>query len=196
MSLQVVDDRSPRALVAAVESLRVAPGQEDFVLLPRVTLPVALDEPDRTPFAVLAAGAGSRSSVVGFGVLDRHGYLDQVLDQPERTVLLRAFCIDAAHQGRGLGTAGARAARVLGGAVAPSADLVVLTVHGANTAGQRAYARAGFADTGARYTGSCGQEWVMAAAVVRRAAAQAPPLSAHRARAGRTWASSASARRT
>jgi RimJ/RimL family protein N-acetyltransferase len=167
--LEVLVEGSPPGLLAAVGALAVAPGQEDFVLLPQVTLPAALDDPGRTPFAVLAGHSARSAGVVGFGVLDRHGYLDQVLDQPERTVLLRAFCIGARHQGRGLGAAAARAARSLGARVAPSAELVVLSVHAANTAGQRAYARAGYADTGARYAGSCGAEHVMAATVLHAA---------------------------
>lgn len=177
--LQVLDEGSPAGLVAAVEAIELAPGQDDLVLLPRVTLPVALDEPERTPFAVLSGagpgGAGARAGarVVGFGVLDRQGYLEQVLDQPERTVLLRAFCIGAAHQGRGLGTAAARAARALAAAVSPAADLVVLTVSAENPAGLRAYARAGYADTGARYAGCLGEEHVMAATVARSPAAAA-----------------------
>ncbi len=182
MRLRVLDERSPCALLTAVEELSVAPDQEDFVLLPRVTLPAALDDADRTPFAVLARGDGGEA-VVGFGVLDRQGYLDQVLDQPERTVLLRAFCIDERHQGRGYGTGAARRARALGGRVAPSADLVVLTVNTANSGARAVYARAGFADTGARYTGSSGEQWVMAATAVRTAR----PLAAQpRASAGST----------
>lgn len=185
MRLEVLDERSPCAVLTAVEELSVAPDQEDFVLVPRVTLPVALDDPDRTPFAVLASAAGGAvdpGTVVGFGVLDRHGYLDQVLDQPERTVLLRAFCIDERHQGRGYGTGAARRARALGARVAPSADLVVLTVNTANTAAQRVYARAGYADTGVRYTGSSGEQWVMVATAVR---AVGLPADQPRASAGR-----------
>ena len=181
MRLEVLDERSSCAVLTAVEELSVAPDQEDFVLVPRVTLPVALDDPDRTPFAVLA-GSGQAQAVVGFGVLDRHGYLDEVLDQPERTVLLRAFCIDERHQGRGYGTGAARRARALGARVAPSADLVVLTVNTANTAAQRVYARAGFADTGIRYTGSSGEQWVMVATAVRAVQPRAgqPRVSAGR----------------
>jgi ribosomal protein S18 acetylase RimI-like enzyme len=186
--LQVLDERSPGAVLDAVEAIALAPGQDDFVLLPRATLPVALDEPSRTPFAVVEQGAGgtggAAAGVVGFGVLDRHGYLEQVLDAPERTVLLRAFCIAAAHQGRGVGTAAARAARGLAASAAPSADLVVLTVSTTNAAGLRAYGRAGFVDTGARYAGSRGEEHVMAATVARPAAPARRRSAAQRASTG------------
>ena len=169
--------RSPRALLDAAEALALRDGQERFVLPPAVTLPEALADPDRSPFAVLTAGAGPggrarAGEVVGYGVLDRRGYLGHLLDQAERTVLLRGYCVAATAQGRGYGAAGARAARALAAQVAPSAELVVLSVDGANGAGLGAYARAGFVDTGARYQGRSGTEVVMAATA--RAGAPAP----------------------
>ena len=182
--------RSPRALLDAAEALPLREGQERFVLPPAATLPDALSDPDRFPFAVLAAGAtsaggaatrragpgraraGGADEVVGYGVLDRRGYLEHLLDQAERTVLLRGYCVAAPAQGSGYGAAGARAARALAAQVAPSADLVVLSVDQANAAGLGAYARAGFVDTGARYAGRSGTEVVMAATA--RAASPAP----------------------
>lgn len=177
MRLVALVPRSPAALLGAAEALALAEGQERFVLPPAATLPEALADPDRSPFAVLAAGAGPggrarAGEVVGYGVLDRRGYLGHLLDQAERTVLLRGYCVDATAQGRGYGAAGARAARALAAQVAPSAELVVLSVDGANGAGLGAYARAGFVDTGARYEGRSGTEVVMAATA--RAAAPAP----------------------
>ena len=167
--------RSPRALLDAAEALALGDGQERFVLPPAATLPDALADPDRVPFAVLTTvGAGE---VVGYGVLDRRGYLGHLLDQAERTVLLRGYCVAAPVQGRGYGAAGARAARALAAQVAPSADLVVLSVDQANDPGLRAYTRAGFVDTGARYEGRSGTEVVMAAT-----ARAAPPVVARRAR--------------
>ena len=169
--------RSPRALLDAAEALPLREGQERFVLPPAATLPEALADPDRFPFAVLTTGGAG--TVVGYGVLDRRGYLGHLLDQAERTVLLRGYCVAATAQGHGYGAAGARAARALATRVAPSADLVVLSVDQANAAGLGAYARAGFVDTGARYEGRSGTEVVMAAAA--RVASPAPP-AARRAR--------------
>ena len=168
MRLVALVPRSPRALLGAAEALALGDGQERFVLPPATTLPEALADPDRFPFAVLTAGAAPDGrararEVVGYGVLDRRGYLGHLLDQAERTVLLRGYCVAATAQGRGYGAAGARAARALAAQVAPSAELVVLSVDGANGAGLGAYARAGFVDTGARYEGRSGTEVVMAA---------------------------------
>ncbi len=182
VSLVLVTRRSARSLTAALEDLRLAEGQERFVLPPTLTLAPALEDVNRLPFAVVRArapargrapagrGPGSRQTsprpdVVGFGVLDRQGYLGPLLDRPERTILLRGYCIAAHAQGRGYGSAGAREVRALAGLVAPSSDLVVLSVDEANAGGRRAYARAGFVDTTARYEGRSGSELVLAATV-------------------------------
>ena len=152
-------------LLAAVLALRPLPEQERFSIPAAETLTAAAADPDRTPFAVVARGVP-----VGFGVLDRRGYLADLLDDPASAVLLRAFYVDAAHQGRGYGTAAARRARELAAALVPSARLLVLTVNEANPAARAAYARAGFADTGARYLGgAAGPQRVLVAALPREA---------------------------
>lgn len=189
--------RSPRALLAETEALPLVDGQERFVLPPSTTLPEAMADPERFPFAVLtdggAPGPGQASGqasgrpaharrgnagVVGYGVLDRRGYLDHLLDQAERTVLLRGYCVAASAQGRGYGAAGARAVRTLAAQVAASADLVVLSVDETNGAGLGAYARAGFVDSGARYAGRAGAEVVMVATTARTAQGRATAFSA------------------
>jgi RimJ/RimL family protein N-acetyltransferase len=135
-------------LRAAAVRLRPLPHQEEFSATAARTLPEAEADDDRTPFVVLA---GERP--VGFGVLDRRGYLADLVDAPERAVLLRGFYLDAAWQGRGLGKAAARAVRTLARQVHPDADLVVLTVNERNPAALAAYLAGGFVDTGARYLG-------------------------------------------
>ena len=70
-----------------------------------------------------------------------------------RDVLLRAFLVDAAAQGRGVAT---RALAALPDFVAerlPGVRRVVLSVNVRNPVAIRTYARAGFADTGALYLG-------------------------------------------
>lgn len=191
--LVALGPRSPSALLAEAEALPLAQGQERFVLPPATTLPEAMADPERFPFAVLAGGtagpgqsqASARSgrgrrgdAVVGYGVLDRHGYLDHLLDQADRTVLLRGYCVAAPVQGRGYGAAGARAVRTLAAQVAASADLVVLSVDQTNAAGLAAYARAGFVDSGARYEGRSGDEVVMVATTARTAQGRASAFSA------------------
>ncbi len=194
VSLVPMTRRSPASLVRTVEELDLAAGQDRYVLPPALTLAPALEDVTRTPFAIVRARARSRvpvgrgpgarrtaprADVVGFGVLDRRGYLGHLLDQPERTVLLRAYCIAAHAQGNGYGSAGARAVRALAAQVSPSSALVVLSVHEENGGGRRAYASAGFIDTTARYDGRSGPELVLAAAV-----SPAPGRRGHRAAVG------------
>lgn len=154
-------------LLAAVLALDVLPEQGAYVLPASQTLAAAAADPDRTPFAVLAGDAPTPTPV-GFGVLDRGEHLAELVDEPGRAVLLRGFYVGAAHQGRGHGSAAARAVRSLAARVAPTAELVVLTVNESNAPARRAYARAGYADTGARYLGgAAGPQLVLVAGVQR-----------------------------
>ncbi|MGH3097581.1 MAG: GNAT family N-acetyltransferase [Streptosporangiales bacterium] len=131
-----------------VLTLRPTPAQEVFSSYATRTLPEADADPQRTPFAVLAAG-----SAVGFGVLDRGGALARVTDRSATAVLLRAFYLDASVQGRGLGRAAVAALPCLVGLVAPDATRILLTVNVANPAAIRAYLAGGFTDTGRQHPG-------------------------------------------
>jgi len=135
-------------LRAAVVRLAPTPAQEVWASRAELTLPAADTDPDRTRFAVLDG-----DQAIGFGVLDRAGYLDELVDAPARAVLLRAFYLDVTAQGGGRGTAAASAVPVLAGALFDDVELVVLTVNVANPVAVAAYRRAGFTDTGTRYLG-------------------------------------------
>lgn len=157
----VVVDPADEALRLALVALRPAPEQEEFSASADRTLPEAITNPARTPFAVCADG-----EPVGFGVLDREGYLDELVDAPERAALLRGFYVAARHQGRGIGTAAAAQVPALAAGLYDDADLVVLTVNERNPAAITAYERAGFRDTGVRYLGGdAGPQHVLVAAV-------------------------------
>ncbi len=139
--------------------------QEAFSGRARDTLPAADADPQRTPFALAVGG-----SAVGFGVLDRLGILPELVDQPERAALLRGFYVDAAHQGRGLGTAAARAVPELAAALYGDVDLVVLTVNHGNPGAVAAYRRGGWVDTGVSYLGGdLGPQHVLVSRVPRPA---------------------------
>ena len=135
-------------LRVAVVALAPTAEQEIWASRAALTLPAADADPARTPFAVLD---GERP--IGFGVLDREGYLDQLVDEPGRAVLLRAFYLDAAAQGGGRGTSAAAAVPALAGALFDDVELVVLTVNVGNPVAVAAYRRAGFTDTGTQYLG-------------------------------------------
>jgi RimJ/RimL family protein N-acetyltransferase len=129
--------------------LRLAPPPEQERFAGRLadTLPAAEVDPERMPVAILADRAP-----VGFFVLHR-GPAAGVLAPERRDVLLRAFLVDAASQGRGIAT---RALAALPDFVArhlPGVRRIVLSVNVRNPVAIRTYRRAGFADTGDLYHG-------------------------------------------
>ncbi|TDQ48812.1 GNAT family N-acetyltransferase [Actinorugispora endophytica] len=163
---------------------RLGPGQSRFARPAAHTLPRADADPGRTPFAVVHEGRA-----VGFGILDRGGYLKEVADAPEESVLLRAFYIAPHWQGRGLGRAACAALPRLAGAVAPGATAVLLTVNRENHVARRAYLASGFADTGRVYSGGdAGPQDVLVRAVPDRRRAR-PGAEEGADRRGRVWSS-------
>src|ERR671938_840249 len=129
--------------------LRLAPRPEKEGFAGRLaeTLPAAEADPERTPVTILADG-----EPVGFFVLHRGPAAGELAPEP-RDVLLRAFLVDAAAQGRGIAT---RALAALPDFVAerlPGVHRIVLSVNVRNPVAIRTYERAGFADTGALYHG-------------------------------------------
>lgn len=167
--LEPLSDASDPRLLASVLALKPGPGQDRYCLPASMTYPPASADPLRVAFAVMAQlpGPGTGERVVGFGTLDRHGQLEHLLDDPARGLLLRAFYVGRAHQGRGYGTAGARQARALAHALEPEAELLVLCVHESNTAARSAYARAGFADSGARWMAQAADPQVVMVAALQ-----------------------------
>ncbi len=155
--------------------LAPTPEQEPFSGRAADTLPAADADLSRTPFAI-----ADGETPVGFGVLDRLGILPELVDQPERSALLRGFYVDAAHQRRGLGTAAAGAVPELVGGLFGDVELVVLTVNEGNPTAVAAYGRAGWSDTGVRYLGGAvGPQHVLVSRVPQHAprTAAAPPTS-------------------
>jgi len=168
--LVVVDDDGG-ALFAAAVRLRTSPEQARFAKPPAESFPLALADPARTPFAVLEDRVDGEAEVVGAGVLDTAAptsddelatLLTAAGHDPGRAVLLRSFVIGVDQQGRGLGTAAARATRQLAQR-ASGAGVVVLTVNERNPAGRRAYERAGFGDVGRYLGGDAGPQRAMVA---------------------------------
>lgn len=134
-------------LRTALLRLAPRPEQERFAGRLAEALPAAEADPEREPVAILEG-----DEPVGFFVLHR-GPGAGVLAPEPRDVLLRAFLVDAAAQGRGIAT---RALARLPDFVAerlPGARRIVLSVNLRNPVAIRTYARAGFADTGELYHG-------------------------------------------
>jgi RimJ/RimL family protein N-acetyltransferase len=134
-------------LRARLLALAPRPEQERFSGRLTETLPAAEADPEREPVAILEG-----DEPVGFFVLHR-GPAAGELAPERRDVLLRAFLVDAAAQGRGIAT---RALEALPGFVAerlPGVRRIVLSVNVRNPVAIRTYQRAGFADSGALYGG-------------------------------------------
>ncbi|WTW96965.1 GNAT family N-acetyltransferase [Streptomycetaceae bacterium NBC_01309] len=153
VDLTVPDDgeeAEPRIarLRGAVRVLAPRADQEEFSGRAADTLPVADRDPFRTPYAVVHDG-----TAVGFGVLDVQGYLDEIAGEPGRAVLLRGFYIGAGWQRRGFGGAAIRALPAAARALAPWAEVLMLTVNVRNEGAVRAYLAGGFVDEGRRYFG-------------------------------------------
>ena len=126
-------------LRGAVLRLAPRPEQEAFSGRAEQTLPVAEDHPTRHPVAILEGGVP-----VGFFVLDT----TPPPVRPGADLLLRAFFVDAASQGRGVGQAAVAALPALVRQRFPGAREVVLTVNLRNAAARAAYLSGGFVDTG------------------------------------------------
>ena len=153
VTLAVVD----ATLAPAVLRLRPLPEQERFAGCPSQTLPGADEHPGREPVAVLHDGRP-----VGFLVLDRHERFAALSGAPH-TLGVRAFFVDADHQGRGLGTAALCALPAYVADRHPDITHLALTVNVANPVALRAYASAGFRHTGRLdLTGAAGPQHVLA----------------------------------
>jgi RimJ/RimL family protein N-acetyltransferase len=136
------------ALADAVRALQVAPGQGDYVGDTAFNLVQAQADPLSEAMAILADG-----TVAGFYRLDfaPNAVAGRGFGAP--SVGLRAFMLDRAWQGRGLG---ARATAALCADLQrrhPRRRLLVLTVNCRNTAAIATYRRAGCIDTGELFRG-------------------------------------------
>ena len=137
----------------AVLRLAPRPEQEEFSGRAEQTLPLAERDPARTPYAAVEDGVP-----LAFFILDR---TPPDFD-PAADLLLRAFFVDAAAQGRGVA---GRAVAELPAVVRrdfPDARTLVLSVNVRNPLARAVYLRAGFVEVGELYLGgSAGPQHVM-----------------------------------
>ena len=137
----------------AVLALAPHPCQEVFSGRAAQTLPVAEAEPTRHPFAIVEDGVP-----VGFLVLDT----TPPAVRPAADLLLRAFFVDAAAQGRGVATSAVAALPALVRSAFPGARHVVLTVNVRNDGARALYLAGGFLGTGELdLSGSAGPQHVL-----------------------------------
>lgn len=137
---EVTDDLRPRVL-----GLAPHPDQQRYSGRASDTLALASNHLRRAIVALDDDG-----EPVAFLILDTGASMVAV--HRPGTVGVRGFYVDARHQGRGYGTATLRALPAYVREHYPGADRIALTVNVANATAQRAYFRAGFVDTGERYS--------------------------------------------
>jgi GNAT superfamily N-acetyltransferase len=135
------------ALRAQVMALAPLPEQEPFSGAARDTLPTAELTPGRTGVVALQGDVP-----FGFLMLDI-GPEVRVYAPDDGVVGVRGVYVDAAFQGRGLGTAMLRALPSFARTRHPDAVRLALTVNTSNPRAIRTYLRAGFVDTGRLYYG-------------------------------------------
>ncbi len=178
------DTTEAALLRTAVLEHDLPPEQLRFTGLPVRTLPDADRDPERLPYAVVALEGDltdlsrARVACAGFGVLDRV-VRSELVDSPERAVLLRAYYVTPQWQGRGVGRASCSAPLLdrLAGEAAPHAEEIVLCVNRANQTAQRVYKAAGFDFTGTVVPGNVGPQEVMARPLRTGAPDAAAPYS-------------------
>jgi ribosomal protein S18 acetylase RimI-like enzyme len=142
---------------AAVRTLRVAPEQLPFVGEAAFNLDAALADPRSEAMAILVG-----RTVVGFYRLDFAPAIVARAAPGAATAGLRAFCLDAGWQGRGLGTRAVLACCGDLRARHPGIRLLALNVNCRNVAAINTYRKAGFVDTGELYLGgSAGPQHLM-----------------------------------
>lgn len=134
---------------AALLRLRVRPEQRAYVGAVADLLADAAACPASTSLAILCG-----EEVIGHARIEANARSVAGYEPARATLGLRAFFIDARHQGHGLGT---RALATLLGELAvrhPQAHGVMLAVDADNAAALALYRRAGFTDARRRYHGA------------------------------------------
>lgn len=158
--LKMLDDDSRAIQLGAVAELSVEPDQRRFVGDPLRMMLIGLEEESRYPYVIESGGDAVGVLTIQSGAAGLAGWPDDY-----SAWLLRGFLIDSGSQGRGLGSMAARAAveeaRKLTARTDGGQAGVVLSVNEHNPAGQAAYAKAGFVDSGRYLGGASGPQRVM-----------------------------------
>lgn len=142
VSLALIDGGPLRERVLALAPLA---SQQRWSGVPVDTLPPAERDPAQRPVAILLGG-----EPVGFMVLHGGAGAGSFVE-PGSELLVRALFVDARFQRRGIGGRALAQLPAFVRALDPGVRRLVLSVNVENIGARRAYARAGFRDTGARF---------------------------------------------
>ncbi|WP_374701655.1 GNAT family N-acetyltransferase [Paenibacillus tyrfis] len=140
---------------AALQAFELPEEQARFTALPGEVLELSLNDENRYPVVILAG-----DMPVGFFVLHRGEVTVPFSDNPN-AILLRAFSVDQAHQGRGYGKRAMRTAAAFVAEHFPGVEEIVLAVNEQNHIAKRLYEASGFRDTGRQRQGSIGMQHIL-----------------------------------
>ncbi|MNM19281.1 hypothetical protein D3C81_295880 [compost metagenome] len=127
--------------------------QEVFTGMPAETLDTALQDDNRDPVVVICGEAP-----VGFFVLHGWDGIGDIYSGNSRALLLRAYLIDRASQGRGYGRESMALLPDYVERYHPGTEEIVLLVNERNRGAERLYLASGFYDTGLRRLGAKGMQ--------------------------------------
>ncbi|MCP1306650.1 GNAT family N-acetyltransferase [Paenibacillus tyrfis] len=139
----------------ALRAFELPEEQAQFTALPGEVLEASLNDENQYPVVILAG-----DMPVGFFVLHRGEVTVPFSDNPN-AILLRAFSVDRAHQGRGYAKRGMQNAAAFVAKHLPGVEEIVLAVNERNLVAKRLYEASGFRDTGRKRQGPIGMQHIL-----------------------------------
>jgi len=128
--------------------------QVRFTAFPVEVLEEAIQHVDRFPVVIVRD-----DMPVGFFVLHRHSEYAAAIQSPD-AILIRALSVSSEHQGKGYALAAMKALPAFVHQFHPMMNAIILAVNEQNIPAQRLYLKAGYTDTGARFMGTHGMQFI------------------------------------
>ncbi|MDO3679257.1 GNAT family N-acetyltransferase [Paenibacillus ehimensis] len=140
---------------AALRAFELPEEQAKFTALPDEVLEASLNDENQYPVVILAG-----DTPVGFFILHRSETTASLSDNPN-AILLRAFSVNHAEQGRGYAKRGMQNVAAFVAEHLPGVEEIVLAVNERNLAAKRLYEAVGFRDTGRKRQGPIGMQHIL-----------------------------------
>ncbi|HLO11622.1 MAG TPA: GNAT family N-acetyltransferase [Pseudoneobacillus sp.] len=136
----------------SLKNFQLPKEQEQFTALPVEMLEI---NEERHPIVIV-----SQNKAVGFFVLHSSARVQEYTDNP-KAMLLTAFSINQAEQGKGYAFQGMQQIKSFVQDEFPGFNEVVLAVNHKNIPAQKLYEKVGFKDTQRRKIGSIGEQFIL-----------------------------------
>ncbi|MEK4008821.1 GNAT family N-acetyltransferase [Paenibacillus sp. FSL H3-0333] len=156
ISLFMYKDRHEQTFRDQLLSFQLPAEQAQFTRLPEETLQDLREDAGKAGVVI-----AHEERAVGFFILHTGEGISNFYQDYEGAVLLRAFLMDYASQGRGFAKAAMALLPDFIRRHYPEARQMVLAVNERNTAASQLYLRAGFQDHGLRRSGSKGTQLIL-----------------------------------